>query len=193
MELAEDKWIAVFLQILGVQRASNRFLGGGQHIRDLTPRLSRSMEDSNIRNPLDEQVNPHHLHLALGEAMNFFASADWALGEVSGLAKDWPARVQGGALIAGFRYARNAIHHDHAKAIDFCGDSPGRLTRVDIFGLDWAEPESGRLQGRNEFRRDLLGEPIVASLGRLICVLVSAAELYLLVQPAHSSARAGQL
>ena len=186
MEPAEDRLVAVFLQILGVQRAASRFLGGGQHIRDLTPRLSKSMADSATGNPLDEQVNPHHLHLALGEAMNYFASADWALGEVSGLAKRWPTRVQDGALVDGFRYARNAIHHDHAKAIDFRDHSPGRLTRVDIFGLDWAEPESERLQGRNEFRRDLLGEPIFASLGRLICVLVSAANLYLLPQPSHS-------
>jgi hypothetical protein len=179
VRLIEDEHDVVTLQILGFQHAANRFTGGGQHVRDLMPALWEWYDDPTAHNPFSDSVDPRHLHFALGEAMNYFASADWALGGASGLAECWPGSIDDGGIIGGFRFVRNAIHHDHAEAIDFGDHTFDGLTRGDVSRLTWAEPHSSQRRGREDFRQHLLGESIVVSLARLGAALWAGAAEYL--------------
>lgn len=146
------------LMLLGFHRAVSRFLAFeptdlGRAMRvatenvnhpDLAGLLREEFKDeAGEEADLDEDLPTSERYFALFEALNWGVSLDdrltrdWPFEEIT-FGQYWCDEFAGGDLIRGFRYARNAVHHDWSPALDVDPTLLMLQQRVDLLSLSWA-------------------------------------------------------
>ena len=119
--------------------------------------------------------DPEQAFFAIFEALNWAVSIDDRLGEDTLLG--WPSAYDERGYVAGFRYARNAVHHHWAEALWL--DRGGVLlpTPLPAAFFEWCwQPQ---LRSRNErglakYRTHLSGQPVRFTLEALESIFEKA-------------------
>jgi hypothetical protein len=114
-----------------------------QHHPDLLELLQEELKDGEAQEPdLDREITTFERFLALFEALNWGVSLDdrltndWPFGQIT-FGDYWCDEFAGGGLIRGFRYARNAVHHDWSPALDIDPTAVILQQWVDLLSLCW--------------------------------------------------------
>jgi hypothetical protein len=172
------------LMLLGFTRAVGRFMDGSaghsmvdafrvglanpDHA-DLPALLRETFGTSPMGRPdLDEEFATAEWYIALFEALN------WAVSLDDRLTKDWPFEefafgdywcddFVGGDLVRGFRYARNAVHHDWSLALDLDPEQIPIQTRLDLLSLGWTsnlETTRSSADGKRAYDEYLAERPV---------------------------------
>lgn len=114
----------------------------------------------------------------LFEALNWIASLDFRIGkfwvpEGKSLGEEWHQRVDDALAIPGFRWARNAVHHDWANALELDPSGrryPKRYPRH-YFEWLWRDatdlPPNSRTKGKEIYLESMAGTPAEATLNSL--------------------------
>jgi hypothetical protein len=171
------------LMLLGFHRAVGRFLDfepadlprairtatSNRHHPDLPAVLRKELQDEGAGDPdLDREIATPERYFALFEALNWGVSLDdrltrdWPFEEIV-FGEYWCDEFAGGGLIRGFRFARNAVHHDWSPALD--PDVSELLLQpwVDLLSLCWVAdigPERADSAGKSAYREYLGGRVV---------------------------------
>jgi hypothetical protein len=137
--------------VLGYRRAYTRWMAG--------PRLSADADEA---------------FMGIFESLNWAAVVDQRLSDADGRA--WPSDYGEQDRLAAFRYARNAVHHDWAYALEML---PGVVlpTPLPFAFLEWvwrASLPSTRRAGVTQYRTKLAGKPVRFTLDALNSLLAKA-------------------
>jgi hypothetical protein len=123
-------------------------------------------------------ADPDRAFFAIFEALNWAASIDWRLAETAIMGEGWADAYTEGGVVRGFRYARNAVHHDWANAlwVDRRGFILPSPLPAAFFEWCW-QPRlaSAREKGIGEYRIHLSGKPVRFTLEALGAVYAKAA------------------
>lgn len=106
--------------------------------------------------------DPDGAFLGIFEALNWAVVVDDALRQVMAGGKGWANAYDGGAVVAGFRYARNAVHHDWSVALEL---RPGLTipTPIPAILAEWIWQQTldaSRNGGVTQYKRHLAGRPV---------------------------------
>lgn len=118
--------------------------------------------------------DPDPAFFAIFEALNWAVSIDLRLKDTL---LSWPRAYDQHGYVAGFRYARNAVHHDWAEALWL--DRRGALipTPVPHALFEWCwlpELHSTRTGGLDQYRAHLSGKPVRFTLEALESLFAKA-------------------
>ena len=112
--------------------------------------------------------------------LGIFESLNWAVALVDRVGRDadvWRRGTPEGELIAGFRYARNAVHHDWSDALHV---TPGAMLPSPLpFGLfEWRwrpKLEAKRTTGERHYLSHLADKPVRFTLSDMAGLFMRAA------------------
>jgi hypothetical protein len=128
---------------------------------------------------------PEAAFFAIFEALNWAVAVDNRLKTT--FRGRWPGTDDERGYRSGFRYARNAVHHDWARAlwVDHRGVYPPTPLPAPFFEWCWAPAlRSTRSSGRTQYLSHLSGKPVRFTLEALESLYVEAVATVTAVQRA---------
>jgi hypothetical protein len=115
--------------------------------------------------------------MGIFEALNWAVVVDDRLRQVSPTGKRWPTSHANGAIVAGFRYARNTVHHDWSDAL--CVEQGAVLPAVlpmPLFEWCWEQTlPAANARGAAEYAQHLAGKPARFTLEQLDALFTAEA------------------
>jgi hypothetical protein len=109
------------------------------------------------------EVDQDAAFFAIFELLNWAVVIDTRLQRVSAHRDRWASRYPEGGYVLGFRYARNAVHHDWADALYISEGGVYLPTPVPFSLFEWCwrrELPSTKAHGRAKYRDRLAGKPV---------------------------------
>lgn len=170
-----DDAASLDLMLAGYRKALGHFQGGGDRPTILIPWIQAHMrEPDRFDDPFEHPVSLAALYAALGDAVRWARAIDQRLSREMG-DRCWWQPIDNGELVPATRYARNAVEHDWAQALDL-GGREETLVRGDVMRhVKWARIDASRKTGRRYYEEYLLGKPVTLTLLALQVVLLNSA------------------